>query len=154
MSLVPEIQKRKTITPNNMKSKTTLKFKKWLLLCFVFVTALLGMADAQVIIQTPNPPFNGSTAGGTRNFVSFIIENSSNTPYNLTEISTYVVAANNNAIYQLSYKTIPLSGPDTITSFIPIATSAANAFVGVGVDVLPFAGLNFQIQPTLSIVLY
>src|SRR6188768_4173271 len=130
-----------------MKSKTiTLKIKKWLLLCFVFMTALFGMANAQAVITTPNPPFTPNQSLSGRNFITFVIENTNNIPYNLNQISTYVIATDNNAVYRLYCSTTNLSGPGNVyNDFTLIATSGTNTVVAPGYDVLPFAGLNFQI---------
>src|SRR4030095_5092340 len=131
-----------------MNSKTiTLKFKGWLLLCFVMVMALSGRVQAQAVINTPNPPYSGTVTSGARNFVTFVIENTNNVPYRLNQISTFVTPADNNAIYRLYYSPTSISGAGTLLSgWTQIAqTTVGNTVAAAGYDVLPFTGLNFEI---------
>src|SRR5262245_15782089 len=87
-------QSRKlTNPPYIMKtSSTTRLFTFRMLLILLTALTLPNLSPAQVFIQTPNPPYNGNvTTANPRNFITFVIENANNEPYNLTEVWAMVI---------------------------------------------------------------
>src|SRR5688572_2031298 len=98
-----------------MKSKTTTRMPRarmFLSLILFLVMSTSEFLNAQAVIQTPNPPYNGNQSTAGRNFITFVIENTNNVPYTLNEISTYVKTTDNNAFYRLYYSPTSISGTD------------------------------------------
>ena len=119
---------------------------------FILVFVLLSSAfklNAQTTITTlPNPPYNGGNSLGGPSNVSFVVENTNPFPVNLTAISNWCTATENNSLWQLYYSASSLSGGSSDVTIAPwtlIANSLATPVAATGITPINFPGLSFTI---------
>src|SRR5688572_19704125 len=132
-----------------MRKLYTGVFYRKIVLFFSLLVFTVANVSAQTTITTlPNPPYNGGNSLGSPASIAFVIENTNGFPINITAISNWCTATENNSIWQLFYTATALSGgsPDiTIAPWNLIATSLATPVAATGITPLNFPGLSFTI---------